>query len=134
MTHPSTATSSATSITELAPSYRIPLALVGLAVPLLVINLWLGGVVSLFGLFLGIQAVTLRLRFTETALDIYRGETQIRQFPYAEWEHWEIFWSPVPILFYFREVKSIHFLPIIFSPSQLRSALETHGPLPLDRA
>jgi hypothetical protein len=87
--------------------------------------------VGLFGVFLGIQALTLRLRFTETALDIYRGEKQIRQFPYAAWEHWEIFWAPVPILFYFREVKSIHFLPIIFSPSQLRSALETHCALPL---
>ncbi|WP_198807417.1 DUF3119 family protein [Leptolyngbya sp. BL0902] len=116
----------ASSVTELAPSYRIPLALVGLAIPLAVVNLWLGGVVGLFGLFLGIQALTLRLRFTDTALDIYRGEKQIRQFPYADWEHWEIFWPPVPILFYFREVKSIHFLPIIFSPSQLKAALETH--------
>ncbi|MFH7244046.1 MAG: DUF3119 family protein [Spirulina sp.] len=131
MTTSPTANPAAASITELAPSYRIPLALVGLAIPLAVLNLWLGGVVGLFGVFLWIQAITLRLRFTETALDIYRGQKQIRQFPYAEWEHWEIFWSPVPILFYFREVKSIHFLPIIFSPSQLRTALEDRCPLPL---
>jgi hypothetical protein len=122
----STTTPPAAAVTELAPSYRIPLALVGLAIPLAVVNPWLGGGVALFGVFLLIQAITLRLHFTETALDIYRGDQQIRQFPYAEWEHWEIFWSPVPILFYFREVKSIHFLPIIFSPSQLRTALETH--------
>lgn len=126
-----TAPPSTPSVTELSPSYRIPLALVGLAVPLAVVNLWLGGGVGLFGLFLWIQALTLRLRFTETALDIYRGDKQIRQFPYAEWAQWDIFWSPVPILFYFREVKSIHFLPIIFSPSQLRTALEAHCPLPL---
>ncbi len=130
MTTAPTTTPSAASITELAPSYRIPLALVGLAVPLALVNRWLGGAVGLFGVFLLIQAITLRLRFTETALDIYRGKTQIRQFPYAEWEHWEIFWSPVPILFYFREVNSIHFLPIIFNPSQLRAALETHCSLP----
>lgn len=134
MTSSPTASPSAASITELAPSYRIPLALVGLAVLLAVANPWLGGGVGLFGVFLGVQALTLRLRFTETALDIYRGEKQIRQFPYAEWERWDIFWSPVPILFYFREVNSIHFLPIIFSPSQLRTALETHCPLPMDRA
>lgn len=122
----STVTPSAPAFTELAPSYRIPLALIGLALPLVLVNSWLGGGVGLFGVFLLIQAITLRLRFTETALDIYRGDKQIRQFPYAEWEHWEIFWSPVPILFYFREVKSIHFLPVLFSPSQLRTALETH--------
>lgn len=131
MVSPSPTARSSPPVTELAPSYRIPLALVGLAVPLAVVNPWLGGIVGLFGVFLGIQAITLRLQFTNTALDIYRGEKQIRQFPYAEWEHWEIFWSPVPILFYFREVKSIHFLPIIFSPSQLRTALDAHCSLPL---
>jgi hypothetical protein len=134
MTSASTTPQPTLSTTELAPSYRIPLALMALAVPLAVVNLWLGGVVGLFGVFLLIQAITLRLRFTESALDIYRGEKQIRQFPYAEWEHWEIFWSPVPILFYFREVKSIHFLPIIFSPSQLRAALEKHCSLPLKQS
>ena len=122
----STTTPPAAAATEPAPSYRIPLTLVGLAIPLAVVNPWLGGGVALFGVFLLIQAITLRLHFTETALDIYRGDQQIRQFPYTAWEHWEIFWSPVPILFYFREVKSIHLLPIIFSPSQLRTALETH--------
>lgn len=134
MTSASTTPQPTLSTTELAPSYRIPLALMALAVPLAVVNLWLGGVVGLFGVFLLIQAITLRLRFTESALDIYRGDKQIRQFPYAEWEHWEIFWSPVPILFYFREVKSIHFLPIIFSPSQLRTALEKHCSLPLKQS
>jgi hypothetical protein len=80
------------------------------------------------GIFLLVQAFTLTLRFTPDALAIYRGDSLIRHFPYAEWEHWEIFWSPMPILFYFREVNSIHFLPIIFSPTQLRSCLESHCP------
>lgn len=120
--------SSTTPYTDLAPSYRIPLAIMVLALPLLWVNLWLGAVVGVFGVFLMVQALTLTLRFTDTALDIYRQDTLIRQFPYSEWQYWDIFWSPVPILFYFREVKSIHFLPIIFSPTQLRTCLETHCP------
>ena len=115
-----------TNATDLAPSYRIPLALVGLAIPLIFLQVWLAAVVGVFGLFLLVQALTLTLQFTEDALDIYRGDKLIRRFPYADWEHWEIFWSPVPILFYFREVNSIHFLPIIFSPHQLRNCLESH--------
>ncbi|MBD0266965.1 DUF3119 family protein [Pseudanabaena sp. FACHB-2040] len=116
---------------ELAPSYRLPLGLVVLSIPLFWLQLWAGGAVALLGLLLLFQAVTLRLRFTSTALDIYRGEQCIRHFPYQDWLNWEIFWSPVPILFYFKEVNSIHFLPIIFSPSQLRTCLEQHCPRPV---
>jgi hypothetical protein len=86
----------------------------------------MGAITGLFGLFLLVQVLTLTLRFTDSALEVYRRETVIRHFPYAEWQHWDIFWSPVPVLFYFREVNSIHFLPILFSPSQLRSCLERH--------
>ncbi|MGB3200892.1 MAG: DUF3119 family protein [Nodosilinea sp.] len=117
---------SATPYTDLSPSYRIPLAVIGLALPLAWVNLWLGGVVGLFGLFLLVQTLILRLRFTDSALDVYRGDTVIRHFPYADWQHWEIFWDPVPVLFYFREVNSIHFLPVLFAPSELRTCLETH--------
>ena len=119
---------SSEKVTELAPSYRIPLTLIGAALPLAIAQPFAGVPVTLFGLFLLLQAVTLRLLFTETALDIYRSETLIRRFPYAEWQNWEIFWGKVPILFYFKEVKSIHFLPIIFDPKALRSCLETHCP------
>ncbi|TVP61510.1 MAG: DUF3119 family protein [Leptolyngbya sp. LCM1.Bin17] len=125
---------SSAAATDLAPSYRIPLAILLLALPLLWLNLWLGAVVGVFGVFLMVQTLTLTLRFTDSALDIYRRDTLIRQFPYAEWQYWQIFWPPVPILFYFREVKSIHFLPIIFSPSQLRTCLETHCPNPPESA
>jgi hypothetical protein len=99
---------------------------VGLAIPLALIKLWLGAVVGLFGLFLLVQTLTLTLRFTDSALDVYRRDTVIRHFPYADWQHWEIFWNSVPVLFYFREVNSIHFLPVLFSPSELRTCLETH--------
>lgn len=92
------------------------------------VQLWLSLVTSLFGLFLMVQAVTLRLCFTSSDLDIYRGNALIRRFPYSEWVNWRIFWLPVPILFYFREVKSIHFLPILFNPKQLRVCLERYCP------
>ncbi|MEP0915302.1 DUF3119 family protein [Leptolyngbya sp. DQ-M1] len=115
-------------VVELAPSYTIPIVLIAAAIPLLWVQAWIAGTIALFGAFLLIQSVTLRLRFTPTDLDIYRGETLIRQFPYRDWQNWEIFWSPVPILFYFREVKSIHFLPIIFDPKMLRMCLEQRFP------
>lgn len=125
-----TSTSIPSSATvELAPSYKIPIALVLLALPLVWVNIWVAGAISLFGLFLMFQAATLRLQFTPTALDIYRGEGLIRRFPYADWTNWQIFWSPVPILFYFREVKSIHFLPILFDPRALRTCLSDRVPL-----
>ncbi|MBD2108842.1 DUF3119 family protein [Nodosilinea sp. FACHB-13] len=112
--------------TNLPPSYRIPLTVISLGILLAFGKIWLGALVGIFGVFLLVQAVTLTLRFTDSALDIYRRDTLIRHFPYAEWQHWEIFWGPVPVLFYFREINSIHFLPIIFSPSELRTCLETH--------
>lgn len=117
---------SATTHTDLPRSYRLSLIVVGLAIPLAFMALWLGLVVGLFGLFLLIQTLILTLKFTDTALEVYRGDTLIRHFPYTDWRHWEIFWSPVPVLFYFREINSIHFLPVLFSPSDLRACLEMH--------
>ncbi len=113
---------------QLAPSYTLPLVVVLAAIPLLLFSAWVGGAIALFGLFLMFQAVTLRLQFTETALDIYRGETLIRHFPYDQWQNWQIFWSSFPILFYFKEVKSIHFLPILFDPKMLKTCLEQRCP------
>jgi hypothetical protein len=113
---------------ELAPNYIIPLVIVLGAIPLGLLNLWLSVVIASFGLFLTIQTALIRLRFTPTALDVYRSGNKIRSFPYAEWSNWRIFWSPVPILFYFREVKSIHFLPIIFDAATLKACLEKFCP------
>jgi hypothetical protein len=121
-------TPTALETVELVPSYKIPLVLMAAAIPLVLLKWWLGLPIGLFGLFLLIQTLVLRLRFTATSLEVYRGQTMIRDFPYSEWQHWEIFWSPVPILFYFREVKSIHFLPIIFDPAMLRACLEQRCP------
>lgn len=119
-----------TQTVELAPSYALPIAIVLLAIPLLLVQIWVSLAIALFGIFLLFQAATLRLRFTETALDLYRGETLIRRFPFADWQNWRIFWSPLPILFYFKEVKSIHFVPILFDPTTLRTCLESRFLLP----
>lgn len=120
----STAQSASTQDTVmLSPSYAIPIVLVLAAVPLFFVQIWVSGAIALFGLFLLIQTVTLRLYFTATALDIYRGDTLIRRFPYAEWQNWAIFWPPFPVLFYFKEVNSIHFLPILFNAQQLQICL-----------
>ena len=118
----------ATQTVELRPSYTLALVLViaGLALTFLV--WWIGLPIALFGLFLLFQTVSLRLQFSPTDLDIYRGETLIRRFPYAEWQNWQIFWPSVPILFYFKEVNSIHFLPILFDPEMLRVCLEQRCP------
>ncbi|GAC1458704.1 MAG: DUF3119 family protein [Chamaesiphon sp.] len=109
---------------ELKPSYTLPLGFIIAALPMLLVQAWLSLVIAIFGLFLMFQAVTIRLKFTETAMEVYRSNTVIRIFPYQDWLNWTIFWPPVPMLFYFKEVKSIHFLPILFDPKMLQTCLE----------
>ncbi|OUC16455.1 MAG: glycerol dehydrogenase [Alkalinema sp. CACIAM 70d] len=123
-----TSTPQPTETVELAPSYKIPIVLLLAGFAGLFVQVWVGLPIFVFGLFLLIQTASLRLTFTATDLDVYRGETRIRRFPYREWQNWEIFWSPIPILFYFKEVNSIHFLPILFNPQQLRTCLEQRCP------
>jgi Protein of unknown function (DUF3119) len=118
-----------TETVELSPSFAIPIALGLAAIPLFLLNPWVSGAIALFAIFLLIQTATLRLCFTATALDIYRGESLLRNFPYADWQNWQIFWFNVPILFYFKEVKSIHFLPILFDAKMLRTCLEQRCPV-----
>ena len=113
---------------ELQPNYTIPLAIVAAAIPVAATQIWVGLVIGVFGLFLSVQTAIIRLKFTTTALDVYRGSKLLRTFPYREWETWQIFWQPVPILFYFKEVNSIHFLPIIFDSQMLRTCLEHYRP------
>jgi Protein of unknown function (DUF3119) len=113
---------------ELAPNYTIPIVLIAAALPVAALQLWVGVAIGIFGLFLAIQTTIIKLEFTTTALNVYRSNTVIRTFPYSEWENWQIFWQPVPILFYFKEVNSIHFLPIIFDARMLRTCLEYYYP------
>jgi hypothetical protein len=125
-----TESSSASSLTgnELAPSYNIPIVLIAAVIPLVWLQTWVAFVVGAFGLFLLLQAALIRLQFTDTDLVVFRSSKEIRRFPYAEWQEWEIFWSPVPVLFYFREINSIHFLPVLFQPQELRACLEKYCP------
>lgn len=125
---PTTNNADLTGTVQLAPSYALPIALVVIAMPIVWLQPWVAAVVALFGLFLLFQTVTLRLLLTETAFDLYRGETLLRRFPYQDWQNWRIFWPQLPILLYFREVKSIHFLPILFDARALKACLERRCP------
>jgi hypothetical protein len=122
-----------TQTVELKPSYTLPVVLTLASLPLLLVQPWFSLAIALFGLFLLLQAATIRLKFTEVALDVYRSETLIRSFPYQDWQNWQIFWQPVPILFYFKEVKSIHFLPILFDSKMLQTCLEQRCSAKLNR-
>ena len=125
-----------TQVVELAPNFRIPLVLLLIAAGLFFASQWfgdaltilVGSAIAIFGLFLTLQTFLIRIQFTEEQLNVLRSGTIIRSFPYSEWLHWSIFWSPVPILFYFREVNSIHFLPIIFDVETLAHCLQKHYP------
>ncbi|GAB4533444.1 MAG: DUF3119 family protein [Pleurocapsa sp.] len=119
-------TANVSDVVELSPSYKLPILIIIGALPLFWVQIWLAGAIALFGLFLVVQTALIRLKFTTTALDIYRSDKMIRRFPYDEWLNWEIFFPPVPILFYFREVNSIHFLPIIFDPKALSDCLQKY--------
>ncbi len=118
----------AEEVIELSPSYRIPIFLVVLSILLLAINIWVAIIISLLGLFLMFQTIAIRLKFTNNTLEVYYSGKKIRSFPYEEWSNWQIFWQPIPILFYFREVNSIHFLPIIFDAKTLINCLEKYCP------
>lgn len=123
-------------VVELSPSYRLPLCLIVLAGALFLLSLWfsvaiakLAVGIALLGLFLAVQAILIKLQFTEEALNVLRSGKMILTFPYSDWLNWEIFWSPIPILFYFREINSIHFLPIIFDSKTLLHCLNKYYPL-----
>ncbi|NJK41961.1 MAG: DUF3119 family protein [Acaryochloridaceae cyanobacterium SU_2_1] len=112
----------------LTPRYWVPLGFAIAALALGFLNISLGIVLALLAAFLAFQAATIQLRFTPQALELYRGENQLRQFPYADWLTWQIFWSPIPILFYYKEVKSIHFMPMLFDAKTLLTCLEDRCP------
>lgn len=118
----------------LAPRFWLPLAVVVLGLAVLPLSwlwgpaLWTGLVLSLFGLFLLVQSALLRLVFSDDALLVWRQETLLRRFPYSDWLGWRLFWPAVPVLFYFREQKSIHLLPVLFDATALRQQLETRLP------
>ena len=110
----------------LAPRPWVPLGVVLLGVASLALNVWAALVVGLFGLFLLLQSQLLRLQFSAEALLVWRGASLLRSFPYSDWLGWKLFWQPLPVLFYFREQRSIHLLPVLFDATTLREQLNLH--------
>ena len=114
---------------ELQPRFWVPLGVVGLGLACGLLSWIAAAVVVLFGCFLMLQTALLRLRFEAEALVVTRSGDEIRRFPYSDWMGWRVFWPAVPVLFYFREVKSIHFLPMLFDAKALNEQLTTRiGP------
>lgn len=89
---------------------------------------WLAAGVAVFGLFLLLQTALLRLEFTADSLLVWRQNTLLRRFPYADWLSWKLFWPGLPVLFYFREQQSIHLLPVLFNAGSLSRQLQLHLP------
>ena len=85
---------------------------------------WLTLALVLFGGLLLLQARLLRLEFASEDLVVWRGDKEIRRFPYAAWLGWRLFWPGLPVIFYFREERSIHLLPVLFDATALREQLE----------
>lgn len=110
----------------LAPRPWVPLGVVLLGVASLALSVWAALVVGLFGLFLLLQSQLLRLQFSAEALLVWRGASLVRSFPYSDWLGWKLFWQPLPVLFYFREQRSIHLLPVLFDATTLREQLNLH--------
>ncbi|MGB3296244.1 MAG: DUF3119 family protein [Phormidesmis sp.] len=132
MTEPSASSSAvSTASTVLTPNYKLSIAILAIALLVLLLPVKTGGagiVLILLGTFLLYQSATIRLSFTDTVLEVQRGDCILKTFPYADWQTWKIFWPAVPVLFYFKEVNSIHFLPVLFSPEELLACLETYCP------
>ena len=110
----------------LAPRPWVPLGVVLLGVASLALSVWAALVVGLFGLFLLLQSQLLRLQFSAEALLVWRGASLLRSVPYSDWLGWKLFWQPLPVLFYFREQRSIHLLPVLFDATTLREQLNLH--------
>ena len=76
----------ASQTTELNPNYAIPVVFVLSGILLIWVQLIAAGVVTIFGLFLAYQAVTIRLVFTATDLEVFRSQEKFRTFPYRDWQ------------------------------------------------
>ena len=105
--------------------YRLPflIILAGLIILLTPAVKWLGLTISIFGLFLLIQSLTLKLKFTSKDLVVLQLDKEIRRFPFDQWLAWRIFFPKLPGILYFREKASPHLLPILFDKEMLESQL-----------
>jgi hypothetical protein len=114
---------------SLEPRYWVPLGVTLLGPAALAFQplwgqvRWLTLALVLFGGFLLLQARLLRLEFAAEDLVVWRGAKELRRFPYASWLGWRLFWPGLPVLFYFREERSIHLLPMLFDATSLQEQL-----------
>ena len=115
-----------TSNVIISPSPRLALLILLLSASLwpLPLSPWPTLIVGVFSLFLLVQTYILKLEFSEDDLVVWRGQEELRRFPFSEWMSWRLFAPWLPGLFYFRETKSIHFLPILFNRKELQEQLE----------
>lgn len=131
---PTPAAAAVAPATTLTPHYGVAVAVVLLGVASLALQPFWGAApllalaISVFGLFLLLQTTLLRLEFSADALLVRRRDTLLRRFPYSEWKSWRLFWPALPALFYFREERSIHLLPVLFDPATLQSQLRQRLP------
>jgi hypothetical protein len=123
--------------TLLAPRFWVPLGVMALGALALAATSrwsgapWVGLPLLVFGAFLLLQAAILRLSFSAEALLVLRAGQEIRRFPYDAWLDWRLFLPALPVLFYFRERRSPHLLPVLFDATVLRAELERRIPLPV---
>lgn len=119
----------ATSVT-ITPKFTLSFIVLALGITaLFILPIVPALLLFLFGLFLIYQTATLRIVFLEDTFAVQRSGRTLVDFPYADWFTWKILWPPVPILLFFKEVKSIHFIPMLFSPKELQENLERFIPL-----
>ncbi len=111
----------------ISPSPRLPLLILLLGPALLPLpwHPWTTLVNSLIALALLIQSYSLRLEFAPETLIVWRGDQELRRFPYDDWISWRLFWSEFPTVLYFRERKSPHLIPVLFNADELREQLRT---------
>ena len=111
----------------LKPMYRLPVLIIltGLIILLTPAAKWIALTISIFGIFLLIQSLTLKLKFTSKDLIVLQLGKEIRSFPYQQWLAWRIFFPKLPGILYFRETASPHLLPILFDEAMLESQLRS---------
>ncbi len=110
----------------LKPSPRLPILITLLGIGLLPLpfNPWPSIVIIIFGLFLLIQSLILRLEFSDKAMIVWQLGRELRNFPFENWLAWRIFLPWLPRILYFREKACPHLLPILFDPINLEKQLQ----------
>jgi hypothetical protein len=111
------------------PRFNLALSVIAIGA---IATQWLLGVgvaVMIFGAFLVFQTATVRIIFAAEQFEVWQYGKRVIGFPYKEWQKWQVFWPPLPILFYFREIYSPHFIPMLFDHRILRENLKKFIPL-----